>query len=330
MAKNKSPYLDEYRKARKNLLQNLRRMKQRGYDISSIKVPDIPKRITEKAIKKLEDINKQRYDKAKFSYLKYSKKKKEYTWETVKGKRGQKVEKAQAQKKAKQTREHNKIEKELNKYAQEKGYSSYKQYEQSYEYQHKQRQIERYKEDVADDIMHGGSDEPIDIQKIVIEEGYVEESPDISVTDGTYVLDQDTGEYIQTENVPDYKQRPDRYVLMSASESDKSVFDKAMHNFDMYSVYTGSKSGKKHDAQTRTNAENIRDFIKEQFEKDPKGTAEVLRSMEAHGAYHSKEYLYYDNGDIAFETTFFNAYFGMGGNNYETSDDTYDDDESME
>ena len=47
----------EYKKARKNALNRLSYYRAQGYDVSSVKIPDIPKRITSGSIKKLEKVN---------------------------------------------------------------------------------------------------------------------------------------------------------------------------------------------------------------------------------------------------------------------------------
>ena len=47
----------EYKKARKNALNRLSYYRAQGYDVSSVKIPDIPKRITSGSIKKLAKVN---------------------------------------------------------------------------------------------------------------------------------------------------------------------------------------------------------------------------------------------------------------------------------
>lgn len=47
----------DYKKARKNALNRLSYYRTQGYDVSSVKIPDIPKRITSGSIKKLAKIN---------------------------------------------------------------------------------------------------------------------------------------------------------------------------------------------------------------------------------------------------------------------------------
>ena len=47
----------EYKKARKNALNRLSYYRSQGYDVSSVKIPDIPKRITSGSIKRLAKVN---------------------------------------------------------------------------------------------------------------------------------------------------------------------------------------------------------------------------------------------------------------------------------
>lgn len=47
----------EYKKARKNALNRVSYYRTQGYDVSSVKIPDIPKRITSGSIKKLSKVN---------------------------------------------------------------------------------------------------------------------------------------------------------------------------------------------------------------------------------------------------------------------------------
>lgn len=47
----------EYKKARKNALNRLSYYRTQGYDVSSVKIPEIPKRITSGSIKKLAKVN---------------------------------------------------------------------------------------------------------------------------------------------------------------------------------------------------------------------------------------------------------------------------------
>ena len=47
----------DYKKARKNALNRLSYYRSQGYDVSSVKIPDIPKRITSGSIKKLAKVN---------------------------------------------------------------------------------------------------------------------------------------------------------------------------------------------------------------------------------------------------------------------------------
>lgn len=65
MANRRSSALkEEYNRVRKNLLQNIRRMKERGFELPSKYVPQIPKKITEKSIARLKKLNENRYKRA--------------------------------------------------------------------------------------------------------------------------------------------------------------------------------------------------------------------------------------------------------------------------
>lgn len=56
-----------YRKIRQNLQRNVRRMMGRGYAFASDFIPEIPKRITEASVRRLQKLNAQRYAKAEDS-----------------------------------------------------------------------------------------------------------------------------------------------------------------------------------------------------------------------------------------------------------------------
>lgn len=102
--KQQALYKAEYRKARRNLLQNVRRLEKRGYDVSAIDIPAIPEGNIKKAhIKELNKLNNARYDLATKQEL-VSKRlpsgEKVEVLETVSGKRGRFYERKRAGAKA--------------------------------------------------------------------------------------------------------------------------------------------------------------------------------------------------------------------------------------
>lgn len=58
--KRKSKTQIEYERVRSNLLQNIRRLEKRGYDVG-IDVPKRPDKITKKDVRELKDLNRRRY-----------------------------------------------------------------------------------------------------------------------------------------------------------------------------------------------------------------------------------------------------------------------------
>ena len=56
-----------YRSARSNYLSNLRSMESRGYEFDRNMRPDIPKRITEGSIRRIQNLNQNRYRHASYN-----------------------------------------------------------------------------------------------------------------------------------------------------------------------------------------------------------------------------------------------------------------------
>lgn len=343
MAKKKeNPWVALYKKERAKYLRNVNRLRKRGYDVSKLEIPAIPQRISEASVNKIIRLNEQRYDKATriHTYFTTDKKtgKKELQIEKVSGKKARKLERKESSRKGQSTKLHNNLVKHYKKLyheavinEDEDSQITYRN--RLYSLEHGGRDYYKdhgYTSDEYGDVIDY-SEPKTEIEKIQedVLAGKYDDLPEIDISSGGYVIDMSTGEIIEKTKIPDNKKKDSRYVVMSASESDEAVFDKAMHNFEVMMNYQSGHGGKKHDARARNNAEEIRDFIKQQYEKDPKRTADVLRSMEAHGSYRNAEYLYYDDGSTSFAETFFNVYFDKRTGYYESYDDTYDDDEYM-
>lgn len=327
MAKSNSKYLSEYRKARKNLLQNIRRLEERGYDVSNIKVPEIPKadEIRKKHINELMRINKNRYSNVTHEVEQIKRLKTgEIVAEVkkVKGTKYKKIEKKKSDEQGKITRKLKKEIKELqeefdraerlgdtdevNKIITKISITERKIKENRGELEYRLSEVERIKEEV--------------------DAGLYDDREEISITENTYYQDTDTGEYLNKDELTDKQKKSSRYILMSPTESDKAVVDKAIHDLDILALYDKKGGGRKHNQNTRDNAEGIRDFIKEQYAKDPQRTASILRDMEKAGVFKNAEYLYYDTGEVKFKSVFYNQYFGITSfNDYTTEDDLYDD-----
>ena len=65
MAKKQTKYSQQYAKERAKLLRNISSLENRGYDVSSIEIPDIPANApSARDVERLKNLNKKRYDKA--------------------------------------------------------------------------------------------------------------------------------------------------------------------------------------------------------------------------------------------------------------------------
>lgn len=60
----KQKLIDEYNKARKNLIRNIKSLEQRGYIVPENYIPDKPKKISQGSINKIKKYNDERYRKA--------------------------------------------------------------------------------------------------------------------------------------------------------------------------------------------------------------------------------------------------------------------------
>lgn len=101
MAKRKqpiSPLIQEYRHQRRRIQQFMRRAEKRGYQFSPNALPDRPKRITEKSVKRLQELTPEKlYKKAQYGgEASYG--------EVIKGTQGRKLERKLSAEKARQTR----------------------------------------------------------------------------------------------------------------------------------------------------------------------------------------------------------------------------------
>lgn len=104
----------QYKRVRKNLLKNIRRMTARGYDVSGIKVPKIPQRIEPGSVRALERLNEQRYAKSKYTLteIKVVKGKETIVEKAVSGTKGREAERKISAIKGVATRKRNKADKE--------------------------------------------------------------------------------------------------------------------------------------------------------------------------------------------------------------------------
>lgn len=90
----KQKLIDEYNKARKNLIRNIKSLEQRGYIVPDNYIPDKPKNISQGSINKIKKYNDERYRKASIvDYTRPIETEGGVSFPIVKGARSQDVEK---------------------------------------------------------------------------------------------------------------------------------------------------------------------------------------------------------------------------------------------
>lgn len=285
MTKSKKPSKTvlEYRRVRKNLLQNVRRLEERGYDVSKIDVPDIPEKITRRDINALKKLDKNRYKQATYEVevVKNKGRKNERIEVTkVSGEKYRKQERKQSAEKAAATRRENKII----------------------------RQQEEEKKKLIPDVTKLP---PVTISDsdFYDESGY-NDYGDVAPIDDYDDYDQGLGKstrpsgqwYNQVTGEKYDGPRPygDDWVTWDYAQENffGGVYDRTLKDVETMGVYEGKG---KRSQQIRTNADKIHDTLTEMYEKNPVGVTKVLKDMEENGKLKSVEYWYFPDGHARFE-----------------------------
>lgn len=231
---------ETYMKVRKRLQANVRSLVKRGYNVPDNYVPSIPKRITEASIRNLEKLNKERYKKSTKLAYDYEK----HDVVEISGKRARVREIREATQKA-----------ELTKYARKKGYESYEQYKQSYEYRKTKLENEKFQQeyyyDRSDDqelytTLTDAGISPYEAYKIANNE------PTIEQTKGQYI-DVETGEILDTLS-------GGPITVMPNESFNEALYNNLMNELERLSQYEGSD---KHAKDTRVNAQQIKNYIEQ-------------------------------------------------------------------
>lgn len=326
----------QFRKVRSRLLQNLNRMEKRGYDISGIKVPAIPKKITPGSIRVLERLNEQRYPKAKYTYteIKTVKGEEKIVEKKVSGTKGREVERKISAIKGVATRKQNKADKEARtakaleettkKYTAESLQSSVDYGEARERREQRQRERQMLKslqytdEDVDEEKVRrvleeaGTEDEPDDwgfITQYNAESGVetlddyadileqLEEQGSEDYYSGEYSIDPSTGEVRKTSELTEKDKSGKTWIVLQSLETAQELYTKAMQDLDVMIQYEGTtRDGYSKVVNIHNNAQAIKDFIQESFAREPERTAAVLRNMMDQDGFHTVDFMYATGG----------------------------------
>lgn len=291
MAKSKKPSKTvlEYRRVRKNLLQNIRRLEDRGYDVSKINVPDIPEKITRRDINALKKLDKNRYKQAT------------YEVEVVKNK-GRKNERIEVTKVSGE-----KYRKQERKISAEKAAATRR-------VQREEKKKEDYKNLQFDKLSTGDItyDDYVELTGETIDSYERAKIENITRKYSTESDRPDFGTWFNPETGEIKEGRKPRYGnwLMGQEAIDayqKSVYETALKRVENMQIYEGKD---KRARQIKSNADRIRQKIEEEYEKNPKAVTKVISEMASTGALEDVEVWYFAKGYDKFEYNFM-MYLGL-------------------
>lgn len=323
----------EYKTARRNLLQNVRRLKKRGYDVSDIKIPAIPKgNIKQADIREITNLDKTRYEKAtKIELVKHRDKHGKITdvLERVSGTKAKYLEKVRAGRKTSATLK-----------------EKYKARKQHKEYQRKQEKpasepLKRY----ADPQDYYGQSTEDDLAGILWDDGtpmdpsdwggdvsdpdrnakpfysdelgvydpvegkFVDESEEPDFEEYAYYMDTETGEVIERNwgaNKPKIEGRNFVRILPESAQGE-IIYRNAIAELEIMESYSGNpKHGKntKHDSIVRQNATSIKEALQNAYEKNPSAVQNAILHTNPDQDFHSVQYMYRAGAYGAYITRF--------------------------
>lgn len=270
----------EYRRVRRNTKQNIRRLAARGYDVSGIKVPKIPEKITPGSIRALERINEQRYPKAKFTIteIKVIKGEEKIVEKRVSGTKGREVERKISAQKGVATKKQNKANKEARieksveettkKYSAESLKSS-----EDIEARRKAREERKRERQMMESWSYEGdtgiSDEDLQNQIDNLENysTYREETPDETIVrysdeytdeqlaelysalddkgktdyyNGEYSFEPSSGAIKKTSELTETDKNGKVWTVLTSQETAENIVKKALEDLDVMIQYTGT------------------------------------------------------------------------------------------
>lgn len=316
---------EEYRRARENLQQNVRRLKKRGYDVDAIKIPEIPEKIGKKAINEIKKLNERRYQLAtKIELVKH----RDITGQIVEelqrvsGKVARGYERRRAGAKASYTHKERRKTQAQRK-SEKRTEVPTKHYDTSW----------RDALDETGDYFIDYTDEPVHSEDAVYDPNtgeWVDPSPEPDFEKNAYFMDTETGEIVERPwGAKKPKREGTEFVrILPQTEQGKLAYEKAIQDLDLMSSYMGEKGhgrNLKHDAITRQNAEDIKSALQSLHDKNPQMVEEALLWTFTDSDFHSPDYMYRSGGYQAYMYYFNNILSSLDENfNYESQEE-YDE-----
>lgn len=325
----KPEYKRLYNNARRNLIRNLESMRKRGYDVSKIIVPERPDVVLKKDIDLLLRKNQNRYSNAtKIISVKRKDKttgKKITEVIEVSGKHGRMSERAEAGRKGAVTR---KLNKKYYGEEESKRRSEWKKDLNRIENERRQSQqaINRLREEI-DRIEEQQRVEYIDTSEMESLSDYAEYEGEDSFIDYTdpynneymdthpdeFIVNAQTGE-IQHISEVDFEDYNSPYMFtMGQINYRNTMFNDAMAELDVMIQYDGTPDDSRSKiSNTHRNAQDIKNFITDLYNKDPERAVSIMVHMMEDGRFHSVTYMYGKDGYERF-LSYYDESFGVFG-----------------
>lgn len=329
---------EQYSKTRSNLLQNIRRMKSRGYDIDAIDVPEIPTdKITKTDINKLTSLNNRRYKlSTKLELVRHKDLTGEYRedLEAISGTKARKLEeKRQKEKAALHSKAYNKMSAEQKaEYKEIKKIAKEAEGEKAREYKEIAKEYIRLASDKDEEYGETWEYKNGEIVSLSSEWliRYTEENEAIPEYTGNKVgfYNPKTGEfevreYGEGKPVDEHFKR-----VFSKSDAGQLAYEKAIQDLNLMESYIGNpKHGKnkKHDNIVRENASGIKEFLEGLHAQYPTAVEEAILWTMSEVDYHSPDFMYRAGGYQAYKFFFKSILRNLGENVDFEEDEDYDE-----
>lgn len=345
---------NEYVKIRYNFIRNVRSLESRGYDVSEIKIPDIPEKIGKREINALLKLKENRYNLVtKVETVTKRSITGEYidVEERITGKRARRFErkrsgykgvatKQEKEYKAQRQKSINRLERE----AKEKAQHDYIKSLYDAGYAKPSDYIDAdYDDDLYidnfDDYVDSGSIKPAEPEGPYYDEytgkvmdpikGELKES-DVDFSQYSYYMDTETGEIVER---PKGAKRPKvegaEFVrIMSTEDAGKLAYKRAIEELNIMSSYMGDpKHGKnlKHDERVRANADQIKAKLEALHGENPGAVERALSYTNSSGDFHSVDFMYRAGGYGAYLYYFESLLESLGADMDYESEEDYDE-----
>lgn len=301
-----NPIVKQYFTERRKLIRNVKSLEQRGYDVSKITVPEIPKTISPASVRKIMGINESRYKKASHEVSQIVRDKKgneKLVTKNVSGTQYRKQEQSIAGQKASATKKENIYKDKRERVSRRITGSEIEERNPDLSYTYNM-----YKEKPSEEPEVEGETLEGEVEALY---DYLDSTPS-EYYSGEYAMNPESGEIKPASEISEEDRRKGIWVTMLSDKTAREIVDKALNDLDVMIQYQGtSRDSKSKIENTKLNAENIKRFIMDKLDTEPDKAVTVLRNMMDKNGFHTVDYMYSKGGYEKF-LAYYNAAFEMG------------------